>query len=368
MERSRIALVAGVPALVAGSWLAVRELDRRRVRSDPEYPIVNAPLDGRPQTVTAPDGTALHAEVFGPEGAPTIVLTHGWTEALRLWTYQIQALSTDFRVVAWDLRGHGRSGHAASGDYSIEAFGEDLQAVLEATVPEGERAVVAGHSMGGMTIVAWAGRHAAEVERRAGAVALVSTGMGDLMSESLVVRTPARFKSVKQQAMAVLLSAPTPVPRSSTPLVFRGTRYVALSSAATPAQVELIERMYLDCKPNVRADCAATLSRLDLYESITSVTAPTLVLVGERDKLTPPVHARRLTETLPDPAELVVVPRYGHSLPLEAHADVTGALRGLAERHLERPAAASSSSSPATASAGSTGNGVPSTSASRSSA
>jgi hypothetical protein len=104
---------------------------------------------------------------------------------------------------------------------------------------------------------------------------------------------------------------------------------------------------------------------------VASLTAPSTVLVGGCDKLTPPRHARRLVETLPDPAELIELPRYGHMLPLEADADVTGCLRGLVERHLgTRPdaAAASSSSSPATASSGSTGNGAPSRSASRSSA
>jgi pimeloyl-ACP methyl ester carboxylesterase len=86
-----------------------------------------------------------------------------------------------FRIVAWDLRGHGRSERPRKRDYSIDAFGDDLEAVLEATLADGERAVLAGHSMGGMTIVAWAGRHPDEVERRVAAVALISIGVGDLM-------------------------------------------------------------------------------------------------------------------------------------------------------------------------------------------
>jgi pimeloyl-ACP methyl ester carboxylesterase len=103
------------------------------------------------------------------------------------------------------------------------------------------------------------------------------------------------------------------------------------------------------------------LSHLDLYDGVKSLTAPTLVMVGERDKLMPPWHARKLEEELPEPTELVEVPRYGHMLPLEAHAEVTAALRQLV-------AASSSSSSTATASAGSTGNGASPRSASRSSA
>lgn len=373
MKRGRVGVALGASALAGGTWLAVRQLDRGHIRSDPEYPRLFAPLDGRTVPVTAPDGTALNVQVFGPDGAPTLVLTHGWTCALRFWTYQIQDLTPAFRVVAWDLRGHGGSARAASGDYSIDAFGDDLQAVLEATVPDGERAVLAGHSMGGMTIVSWAGRHRAEVECRAGAVALVSTGMGDLMSESLVVRTPERFSNLNERVGTLLLASQAPLPKTPTPLAFRLVRYTALSPAATPAQVAFSERLVLDCPTDVRAACAGTLTHLDLRERIQCVTPPTAVLVGERDKLTPPVHAKRMEETLPAASELVEVPRYGHMLPLEAHEQVTGVLRDLAERYAgaggePAAAAASSSSSTATASAGSTGNGASPSSASRSSA
>jgi hypothetical protein len=88
----------------------------RRVRRDPEYERVNAQPNGRELQVTAADGTELHVELFGPEAAPTIVLVHGWTCALRFSTYQIQELPPEFRVVAWDLRGHRRSARAAGGD------------------------------------------------------------------------------------------------------------------------------------------------------------------------------------------------------------------------------------------------------------
>jgi pimeloyl-ACP methyl ester carboxylesterase len=171
VRRSRLALAAGVPAAAGAAWFATRERDRRRIRSDPEYARLYAPLHGREVTVTVNDGTRLHAEVFGPEDAPTIVFCHGWTCALRFWTYQIQDLVPEFRVVASDFRGHGRSDPAATGDYTIDAFGDDLQAVLEATVPAGERALLAGHSMGAMAIVAWAGRHPDEVAQRASATA-----------------------------------------------------------------------------------------------------------------------------------------------------------------------------------------------------
>ncbi|WP_054812524.1 alpha/beta fold hydrolase [Nocardia arizonensis] len=59
-------------------------------------------------TVISVDGTRLHVEIHGRADAPTIVLTHGVLCALGFWRHQIAALSTDYRVVAFDHRGHGR--------------------------------------------------------------------------------------------------------------------------------------------------------------------------------------------------------------------------------------------------------------------
>ncbi len=106
-------------------------------------------------TVRAADGTRLHAEVFGPPDGYPIVLTHGITCAIRAWAYQIADLSTDYRVIAFDHRGHGRSGVPRAKGYSLKHLASDLDSVLEATLAPHERAVVAGHSMGGITIAAW---------------------------------------------------------------------------------------------------------------------------------------------------------------------------------------------------------------------
>ena len=104
------------------------------------------------------------------------------------WTYVISDLSGRFRVIAYDLRGHGHSQPAADGDYAIARFGEDLEAVLEASLAAGERAVVVGHSLGAMSIAAWAEHTTSSVG--SSAVALLNTGVGDLIAESLLIPVP----------------------------------------------------------------------------------------------------------------------------------------------------------------------------------
>lgn len=336
MAPSRRTLAIGaIPAAAAGAaWALQRRADHRRIEADPLRPALLAPLSGRRLPVRGADGTPLNVEVFGPDGAPTVVLVHGWTCAIRFWTLQIQELSKRFRVVAYDLRGHGESGMPAGHDYSTDAFADDLDAVLAAALPDGERAVVAGHSLGAMTLVACSARHPDRIRSSVAAAALVATGMGDLVSESLLLRTPAPLAQVKSVAGRVLLSAAAPMPKESTPISHRAIRYIALSASASPAAVAFCEEIVLECRREVRAACGGTLTRLDLNEAVAGLDVPTVVLAGERDRLTPPVHARRMADALPQLVELVEAPGAGHMLPVEAPELVSGRIAELADSHL----------------------------------
>src|SRR5882762_10804457 len=95
---------------------------------------------GRVVDVRSADGTRLHAEVFGPEDGYPIVLAHGITCAIRVWAYQIADLANDYRVIAYDHRGHGRSAAPPRRRaYSLDHLAGDLDSVLEATLAPGER-------------------------------------------------------------------------------------------------------------------------------------------------------------------------------------------------------------------------------------
>ena len=108
--------------------------DRPRPRARPARHAARGPRAARP--LRRRDAAAR--EVFGPEDGATVVLAHGWTEALQYWIYVIRALSErGFRVVAYDQRGHGKSEAADQDDYALERFGEDLEAVLTRLRPAG---------------------------------------------------------------------------------------------------------------------------------------------------------------------------------------------------------------------------------------
>jgi len=101
-----------------------------------------------PYVVLSKDGTAISYEVYGA-GEHVLVFVHGWSCDARYWRAQLPYFSKRYRLVTLDLAGHGHSGMTRL-QYTMRAFGEDVQAVTEAT---GSRKVIlVGHSMGGSVI------------------------------------------------------------------------------------------------------------------------------------------------------------------------------------------------------------------------
>jgi pimeloyl-ACP methyl ester carboxylesterase len=326
MDRKLRARTLTLSAAAGGTaaGIALQRSHARKVAHDPDYVALRAPLGGRPLSIASADGTQLHAEVFGPADGATVVLAHGWTEQLSLWGPVIRELvARGLRPVAYDLRGHGRSGPAVDADYSLERFGEDLEAVLAAGTPAGERATVVGHSLGAMSIAAWAEHH--EVGKRAQASAMVNTGLGDLLTGHLLFGELAKRLS-SLISPRIFLGSKARLPTFSSPLQHALIRYVAFGPTATAGQVAFYERMLVSCPPDVRAAAGIAISDMDLWEAVSRLTVPTLVVTGELDRLTPPSHGRRIAETLPEPAGLLELSQTGHMSPLERPQELAATL------------------------------------------
>src|ERR1700733_7112013 len=95
----------------------------RTTRSGAALPVTLPP--SRTVEARSADGTRLHTEVFGPDDGYPIVLAHGITCAIRAWTYQIAELAGQYRVIAFDHRGHGRSGIPRHGGYGLSHLAAD---------------------------------------------------------------------------------------------------------------------------------------------------------------------------------------------------------------------------------------------------
>jgi pimeloyl-ACP methyl ester carboxylesterase len=168
-------------------------------------------------TVLAPgrfvtgDGAALHVTQSGPaDSAVTLVLVHGWTQDHRTWDFVLPHLDPGLRVLRYDLRGHGGSAPARPGSATIARLADDLAELIAGRVPAGPL-VLAGHSMGGMTLMVLAERHPALVRDRLAGAAFVATSSGDMDRLTLgfpgvVGRSVTRFEPRVARLLARLRS------------------------------------------------------------------------------------------------------------------------------------------------------------------
>jgi pimeloyl-ACP methyl ester carboxylesterase len=317
---------------IAASALAERR-HLKALAADDDFKALSAPLsdivsEHAVLPIESADGTALHAERFGSaQAATTLVLAHGWTEAIPYWGPVIRRLaSEELSLVAYDLRGHGHSDLAQDGDYALDRFGEDLAAVLEATGGDPARTAVAGHSLGAMSIAAWAERH--EVGDRIGAAAMINTGLSSLLGGALVLGELGSRLAPEWLARG-LLGSGRPMLPVSTPLSLAIARHVAFGPDASAGTVAFYERMLMSTDAGVRGAVGITLSGLDVLEAAARIDVPTIVIAGDSDRLTPAVHAERIARALPSLEGLTVLDRTGHMSPLERPDEVASALRKL---------------------------------------
>ncbi|KMO84607.1 alpha/beta hydrolase [Mycolicibacterium chubuense] len=312
--------------------MATRGGVRRRVAG---FAPAQSLAHGRVVDVRSRDGVRLHTEVFGPEDGSPVVLAHGITCALRVWAYQIADLARHHRVIAFDHRGHGRSGvPAGRGGYSLDHLAADLDAVLDATLAPGERAVIAGHSMGGIAITSWAERHPDQVAQRAAAVALINTTTGDLLRHVNLLPVPASLAEARVRAAGTVLRTfgGAPLVRAADRPSRRFVQMIAVGRDADAAVVDFVFELFHTTPAAGRGGWARVLvDHLGpQHIGLKNLTVPTMVIGSAKDRLLPIVSSRRIAATAPNLARFVELPG-GHCAILERPSEVNEQLRWLIE-------------------------------------
>jgi pimeloyl-ACP methyl ester carboxylesterase len=337
-------VATGVIAAGAGVVLAAEKIavGRQRMRPDSEAGEPLGELRGRPLTVLAGDGAALHAEIDGPDDAPvTVIFCHGYALNQDIWHYQRRDLADLGRLVFWDQRGHGRSGRAghgtgsSAGPVSIGLLGEDLYAVLRATSPGPGPVVLVGHSMGGMTIMALAADHPELFGTKVIGTVLISTA-ATAVDPAGWLPAPVRL-AARQAAVPVLRgvargrrAAMVERLRSSAgDLAFISTRQLAFGDrGVSPAVVDFLEHMIRSTRIGVVAEFYVALLAHDKQEALATVgRVPSVVITGDRDRLIG-AHGERLASGIPG-ARLIMLPETGHVPMLERPGAVTEAIAAL---------------------------------------
>lgn len=341
-----VGAVVGVAAAGLATAFAVERALVRRSVNAPGDPYVDEPFGDQPYdrdlTVTAADGTDLHVEVVEPRVStvkPTIVFVHGFALDMGTFYFQRQALAEqgDQRLIFYDQPGHGRSGKLQSGDYDLAALGKSLAAVLDETVPEGH-IILVGHSMGGMTVMAFAEQYPEWFGERVTGVVLISTSAGlidktKLGLQSLVARASAPFFPLWGKAAHLGGNAIDRARLASSDLAWLLTRRYGFGDARpSPSLVTFVEAMNSRTSAETLTKYLRTLYTHNRFPALSALRGvPVLVVVGTRDYLTPVTHSEEILKHLPE-AELVKIDNSGHVVMLEKSDEVNTAVLAFLEK------------------------------------
>ena len=246
------------------------------------------------------DGTRIHYEVTGRPGATPILMIQGLGASKNAWNLQRIAMATRFRSISLDNRGAGRSDKPTQ-PFTLEQMADDAMAVLDAAGVE--TAHVVGASMGGVISQIIAVKY----PHRVRSLTLVCTACRNHPWRQELLQTWARTAEEKgmievgKEAAQWVMS-----PRSFRRLVPAFT-WMGPLAALRPrhsfvSQIQAI----LD-------------TREDLVDELSSITAPTMVIVGNQDILTPRGDSEEIAERIPN-AELVVISGAAHGLMMEHSA------------------------------------------------
>ncbi|SIO66054.1 3-oxoadipate enol-lactonase [Singulisphaera sp. GP187] len=253
----------------------------------------------------------LAFEDDGP--GPVVVLLHGFPLNHSMWKAQLAKIGSLYRVIAPDLRGHGRTA-APTGIYTMDEMADDVLDLLNALQLK-EPVVLGGLSMGGYIALSLIARHPERVR----ALMLMDTRAG--------ADSTATANARLELANTVESS------RSNVPVIdaMLHKLFSEMTRSHHADRIEPIRQMME--KTPVRAVAGALrgmAARPDRTSDLARINVPTLVLVGEDDPITPPAEARTMAEAIPG-AQFEIIPNAGHLAPLEnPSASNTAILRFLA--------------------------------------
>ncbi|MCV7103233.1 alpha/beta fold hydrolase [Mycobacterium palustre] len=303
-----------------------------RTSSPPRPPRLPVRRDGYVErTVIASDGVRLAVRDYGSSGARdhTVVLLHGLCLTQASWALQVRHLVRQWgdrvRIITYDHRGHGESSGADMHTYRIDRLADDLADVLTALRVRGPL-TLAGHSMGGMTALAYLGRPAADRPVEPQGLVLVATAAGRLTERGL-----GRF--LGSRATGMLFDLVHRIPRRADQTLGGLVRpvYGALlrySGAARKGAAAVTASAIHTISLTTAAGFLPSLQRYDQYDALASIAADTVVISGGADLTTPAEHARDLAAAIPGATHLHR-PAAGHMLLEEDPQCVSEAIDGI---------------------------------------
>jgi pimeloyl-ACP methyl ester carboxylesterase len=241
----------------------------------------------------------------------TIICVHGWGSNALTYRYLLRFLSPYFRVIAFDLKGHGES-DKEDDSYDIEQFTEELAQLIEHYNPK--NFILVGHSMGTAIVMNYLYIN----PFRANAAVLLSGA--------------ANFREPLPRLVPLIL---THMDERLKNLAVELTLSI-LSSSKMPKDIQKVLREQLKKTPYhvYRSALLNTIFAWKKDEDLGKITTPILIMVGGKDILTPQKNSEKLNQLLPN-SRLVIIPDVNHSLLLEQGMEVTNLIKEFIEYQID---------------------------------
>jgi pimeloyl-ACP methyl ester carboxylesterase len=330
----------------------------------------------RTYSVDAEDGVALHVEEVGPVTAPlTVIFSHGWTLRSGAWHYQRLGLAGPgfgeaaggtgeadvraataadsaveaaggadekaaaelARLVFFDQRSHGASTRAPEGHSTMDYLASDLAQMIATAAPVGPLVLV-GHSMGGMAMLTLAARKPELFAERVAGLGLVCTGATSMRPNELTRLLMTGGNPLVRAVTSLAARYPAVFERgreSSRDAVWLLTRSLGFARADVPgAMVDYLDEMISGTPVEVIAEFTPALLAHDQSAALPALSGiPTVIVAGDKDRMTPLARSQAIADALPD-AEFVVARGSGHMAMMEDPTVTNDALRQMLRRAL----------------------------------
>ena len=236
------------------------------------------------------NGIQMNYELTGKKDAPVVLLSHSLGSSLLMWNPQRKALESQFRVLCYDIRGHGKT-EAPPGAYTLELLGEDAIALLD--ILEIERVHWVGLSMGGMI-----GQSVAlNYPRRLTSLTLCDTSAAIAPEAQPIWQE--RIDAVREKGVASQLE-PT-MERWFTPTFLN----------LNPHMLGVIRKEFLATPAQGYLGCIYAIRKLNYLDRLSEIKVPTLIMVGEDDPGTPVAASEAMHQRIPA-SKLVIIKSARH--------------------------------------------------------
>ena len=257
------------------------------------------------------NGIRIHYQWDGPENGPLVVMSHALAATYQMWDWQIQALTSRYRVLRYDIRGHGKT-EIPDGAYTLEMLADDLLGLLDTLGVEKTHLV--GLSLGGMIA-----QHVALKDQNR----LSSLVLCDTSSHTPAALAPVwdrRIRLAQTEGMKALLQQTI-------------ERWFSLEyEKQARLDIHKISNMIRDTNPDGFVGCCHAVKNLNTTDRLHEIALPTLLIVGEDDPGAT-VESHEVIRDRIQASRLVVIPNAQHLSNIEQQTTFNQVLTGFLDAH-----------------------------------